>query len=216
MSYSKSDPKFPGVIKTLDDRPVESGTITVSQENKSVEFRGEFVPLYNRGEHLKIVRTQDGVEVISYTGEVYLSSPQMLRIVSITEEMLPGARSVFLYDVDLPAKLQAELTRPPKGKFGLFHRKPQPHEEVLAVRVHAVSLRQIKFTTEELLDETQPLLLSLEEPRLQKVQLTINHMIDLGQSKRGYKCSITSIDAASRSNLESYISYLSTQNSSFR
>ena len=76
--------------------------------------------------------------------------------------------------------------------------------------------RQIKFTTEELLDETQPLLLSLEEPRLQKVQLTINHMIDLGQSKRGYKCSITSIDAASRSNLESYISYLSTQNSSFR
>ena len=110
MSYNMSNSRFPAVLKTLDDQIVaDTGVIQISIEDKSVDFKSEFIPLYKLGDQLKIVRIQDGIEVVSYVGEVYLSSQHILRLVSVTETVLPAARSVFSYDVDLTGKLIARV-----------------------------------------------------------------------------------------------------------
>ena len=66
-----SNSRFPAVLKTLDDQIVaDTCVIQISIEDKSVDFKSEFIPLYKLGDHLKIVRIQDGVEVVIYVGEV--------------------------------------------------------------------------------------------------------------------------------------------------
>lgn len=59
MSYNMSNSRFPAVLKTLDDQIVaDTGVIQISIEDKSVDFKSEFIPLYKLGDQLKIVRIQ--------------------------------------------------------------------------------------------------------------------------------------------------------------
>lgn len=146
VSYNMSNSRFPAVLKTLDDQIVaDTGVIQISIEDKSVDFKSEFIPLYKLGDQLKIVRIQDGIEVVSYVGEVYLSSQHILRLVSVTETVLPAARSVFSYDVDLTGKLIARVLDTSHKRFLFFGKKPRYRETVFDAQIHSIALRGNKI-----------------------------------------------------------------------
>ncbi len=65
---------FPAILKTLEGKILEYGMGSVSEEEQSLDFRGEFVPLFKMGTQLEIVRVQDKIETQRFIGEVYLSS----------------------------------------------------------------------------------------------------------------------------------------------
>ena len=88
MSYRKPAPKYQAVLKTPDGKILERGYVSIFPETQSIDFKGEFVPLFNMGDQVSITQIQDEVEVIRYIGEVYLSSQRMLRLVHVTEEIL--------------------------------------------------------------------------------------------------------------------------------
>lgn len=209
MAYDKLDARFPAVLKTLDDKELEYGTITVSYVNRSIDFTSSFVPLCKLGDHMKIVRIQDDEEVIRYTGEVYLSSQNILRIVDFKEEFLSGAYTALLYDVDLTGQLEADILLPvPKKKFFFFQRKPVSAPTTFPVHIHALSMKSIRFTTDQSLTKDQNVYLDLQEPALNHVQLKVEQNITMGQPQNTYKCAIRLIDAASRSSLADYIKKL--------
>ena len=182
-----------------------------SIEDKSVDFKSEFIPLYKLGDQLKIVRIQDGIEVVSYVGEVYLSSQHILRLVSVTETVLPAARSVFSYDVDLTGKLIARVLDTSHKRFLFFGKKPRYRETVFDAQIHSIALRGIKFTTPYILEDEQTISLNMQEPRLKDVLLDVKKAIDLGQEMRSYQCVIRDIDRESRDNLENFIASLNNQ-----
>lgn len=213
MSYdNKLDARFPAVLKTVDNKELEFGNITVSREDRSVDFTNNFVPLCKLGDHMKIVRLQDDVEVISYTGEVYLSSQNVLRIVDVTEEFLSGAYTALLYEVNLIGQVEAEIMEtPPKKKFSLFHKKPAPIHATFPVNIHALSMQYICFTTEQTLQKEQNIYLDLENPALSHVQLKVEQSVNMGQEQNTYKCAVRLIDAGSKNNLIDYIKTLITK-----
>ena len=54
MSYNMSNSRFPAVLKTLDDQIVaDTGVIQISIEDKSVDFKSEFIPLYKLGDQIE-------------------------------------------------------------------------------------------------------------------------------------------------------------------
>ena len=212
MSYNMSNSRFPAVLKTLDDQIVaDTGVIQISIEDKSVDFKSEFIPLYKLGDQLKIVRIQDGIEVVSYVGEVYLSSQHILRLVSVTETVLPAARSVFSYDVDLTGKLIARVLDTSHKRFLFFGKKPRYRETVFDAQIHSIALRGVKFTTPYILEDEQTISLNMQEPRLKDVLLDVKKAIDMGQEMRSYQCVIRDIDRESRDNLENFIASLNNQ-----
>ena len=211
MSYNMSNSRFPAVLKTLDDQIVaDTGVIQISIEDKSVDFKSEFIPLYKLGDQLKIVRIQDGIEVVSYVGEVYLSSQHILRLVSVTETVLPAARSVFSYDVDLTGKLIARVLDTSHKRFLFFGKKPRYRETVFDAQI-PIALRGVKFTTPYILEDEQTISLNMQEPRLKDVLLDVKKAIDMGQEMRSYQCVIRDIDRESRDNLENFIASLNNQ-----
>ena len=160
---------------------------------------------------MKNVTIQDGIEVVSYVGEVYLSSQHILRLVSVTETVLPAARSVFSYDVDLTGKLIARVLDTSHKRFLFFGKKPRYRETVFDAQIHSIALRGVKFTTPYNLEDEQTISLNMQEPRLKDVLLDVKKAIDMGQEMRSYQCVIRDIDRESRDNLENFIASLNNQ-----
>lgn len=106
---------------------MEYGKAQIAPDGQGIIFRSEFVPLFKMGTPLVIVRVHEEVEVQRFSGEVYLSARDLLQLVSVTDEVLPGAASAFLYDVDLPALATALLpAASPKPHLPLLHRGAKP------------------------------------------------------------------------------------------
>lgn len=104
---SRIERDFPAALKTPDGRVVEYGTAQASIQEGSVDFKSEFVPLFKMGTPLVIVRMKDKVETQVFTGESYLSTEKMLRLVAVRDEVLPGAASAYSYEVELSGQASA-------------------------------------------------------------------------------------------------------------
>lgn len=96
------------VLKTLDNSIVEYGQVSVSLKEKFAEFTAQFVPLLNIGTQAKIICVEDNTSTHVISGEVYLSSKNLLRLVSIKCTLIPGAESVL----ETPTFLRAKIYKP--------------------------------------------------------------------------------------------------------
>lgn len=105
------------ILKTLDDSIVEYGQVSVSLKDKFAEFSSQFVPLLKIGTEAKITCIEDNVSTHIITGKVYLSSKNLLRLVSIKCTLIPGAENVL----ETPAFLRAKIYKPVL-KTGVFSR----------------------------------------------------------------------------------------------
>lgn len=202
------------ILQSLDGRLLETGTLQVSAEEKYVEFISDFVPLFKMGTPLKIIRLHDEIEVHEYTGEVYLSSQDMLRLVSVRDKVLPGARLAFLFETELEGRIRAQAPQAQQG--GLFHKKLFAKQDVgFSVTIHAISMQHLKFTTDKPLEKGQRLTLQLDRPKVQDASLEVEQIIDFGQEKTNCCCRILELDAASRKALDDYVGELSQVNRIF-
>lgn len=214
MSFGRIEQDFPAVLKTLEDRALEYGTACASIAEGRVDFKGEFVPLFKMGTRVRIVRVKDEVETQRFTGEVYLSSEKMLRIVSVVDEVLPGAASAYLYDVEMAGTARG-LVAPPKAPRRLFRFGHQeegaPVEQVFPVSVHSISMTQVKFTCDLPLAQGQELLLTAEGAlSLKELPLRVELPVTFGEgATSSYRCSIADLTGENRLRLEEFLHDLS-------
>ncbi len=221
MSFSRIEQDFPAVLKTTEDRALEYGTGCASVAEGRVDFKGEFVPLFKMGTRVRIVRVKDQVETQSFTGEVYLSSEKMLRIVAVRDEVLPGAASAYLYDVEMPGTAEG-LVAPPKAPRRLFRfgrqEEEAPTAQVFPVLVHAISMNQVKFTCDLPLDQGQELRLTTQGPvELTALPLRVELPVTFGEgATSSYRCKIAELSGANHTRLEQFLRGLSLRiNKSF-
>lgn len=214
MSFGRIEQDFPAVLKTLEDRALEYGTACASVAEGRVDFKGEFVPLFKMGTRVKIVRVKDEIETQSFAGEVYLSSEKMLRIVSVTDEVLPGAASAYLYEVEMAGTAEGAVA-PPKAPRRLFHFGRQeegaPVDRVFPVSVHSISMTQVKFTCDVPLAQGQELRLTAEGAlTLTALPLRVELPVTFGEgATSSYRCRILDLAGENRLRLEDYLHDLS-------
>jgi len=219
MSFAKIEHDFPAVLKTVEDKVLEYGTACACIREGSIDFKNEFVPLFKMGTRLKIVRVHDEVETHSFTGEVYLSSEKMLRLVSVTDEVLPGAASAYLYDVAMEGRASAML--PPKAQRRLFRfgrQEELPSLQVFPISVYAISMSQLRFTCEVPLPQGQRLTVNIPEPvHFEDLPIQVELPVDFGEGATGsYRCRILDLPGENRFRLGDYLRELSLRvNKSF-
>ena len=208
MQYNDLRVTYPAELRTLDDKLVEIGEAVIQFESQSVDFNSEFVQLFKMDTPLKIVAIVDGVEVQSFTGKVYLSSKSMLRLVNVSDVILPDAYLVYQCDVKLTGTVIATITHlVKKGRFSNAM-KAVTQLESFPVDVNRVSMKTIDFTSEKMMEKGQSIKLSTANPPLNCIDLEIEKVFEFGENSKNYRCQIIGMHEHSLKNLEIFISQM--------
>ena len=172
MRVRKNDPEFKAKLTDMKRYLLAEGVASVSQEDQSVDFQSDFVPLFPLGERLKIIRTFDDREIHLFCGEVYISDKNLLRIVNVFDFLLPGSEDIYRTPTAIAAQF-IDLTEPASPlveeprKFSLFHRKKKaaaPAPSWHSVMVSAISSTGLEFSSTHMMEQGASLRLTLELP----------------------------------------------------
>ena len=207
--YENMSVRFDAVLKSEAGKTIEMGHAVFSAEEHSVDFEGGFVPLFSMGTRLQVFRIHDGAEVHRFVGQVYLSSPHMLRLVEVEDEILPGAALAFMYYVDLDGTGHAVIK---KEERRLLRQRTVETAIDFPVRVHALSVKEIKFNVDLAveLEPGQPVTLHLPGgPHIQTLPVLVRQSIVFGTEANCYRCQIRRLAPDSQRRLEQYVQGLS-------
>ncbi|MCI7803796.1 MAG: hypothetical protein MR503_01795 [Oscillospiraceae bacterium] len=135
------------ILKTLDDSIVEYGQAAVSLKEKYAEFSSQFVPLLKIGTEAKIICVEGNTSTHIISGEVYLSSKNLLRLVSIKCTLIPGAENVL----ETPAFLRAKIYKPVMKK-GIFSKNKIVYKWDECT-ITSLSMKNISFRSSRIMCE---------------------------------------------------------------
>lgn len=207
--YENMDVKFDAVLKSESGKTIEMGRAVFSAETRSVDFEGGFVPLFSMGTRLQVFRIHEGAEVHRFVGQVYLSSPHMLRLVEVEDTILPGAALAFMYYVDLDGTGHAVVK---KQERHFLRQRTIDVPIDFPIRVHALSIKEIKFNVDLAIElqPGQPLNLRLPSgPRIQNLPVLVRQAIVFGTEANCYRCQIRRLAPDSQRRLQQYVQGLS-------
>lgn len=197
----------PALLMTPDNQLMETGSARVSPETRSVEFFGEFALLFKMDTPLKVVLTQGDVPVQSFTGLVYLSAQNLLRLVDVQEQLLPGAKTACFFEVDLEGMLEADLPEAPR-RFRPFRRRRVVRQQ-FPVRISRLSMGGVNFTADRDLARGQPLLLDIPALGILGLGLQVETPFEFGQElRRNYHCSLQYLPEEARQPLDRLVTQL--------
>lgn len=138
--------KCKAVLKTIDNNILETGFASYSAGGQYIDFTSPFVPIMKIKSKVKVVCSDNGVITHVFTGEVYLSSPKLLRVVSLKCAFLSGAEKALAADITFNAQILM-----PVFHHTLFINKLMYKWQSCCVK--AISTRGVAFECDEILDE---------------------------------------------------------------
>ncbi|WP_312643758.1 hypothetical protein [Hydrogenoanaerobacterium sp.] len=188
------------VLKSEDDELLEYGSVCIPPEGNTVDFKNEFVPLLKLETPVQVTLLLNGEESFCFKGLVYLSSGKLLRITSISDELLAQARKIFTANVCVHTKLALYEYKP----FFSFYHAPK-----ISGTIYYLSEESIKVLSIEQIDVGQKLMVNLTSPFVFKqVVAEVTEKIRFSSLATSYLCKVVSISSASVRNLESYLAEL--------
>ncbi|MDL2293606.1 hypothetical protein LJC60_03135 [Ruminococcaceae bacterium OttesenSCG-928-D13] len=98
---------FPARLSSDYNAIGEFGQGQVAPRDNAVDFIGDFVPLVPLGTAARVDWMLGSTVIQSYSGRVYLSGPEMLRIVDVDEKLVRDTRALFATNTSLPASVSA-------------------------------------------------------------------------------------------------------------
>jgi hypothetical protein len=104
---------FPARLSAGYNGICEVGNARVAEREDAIDFSAEFVPLVPLGAPALVEWIQGETAVQPYEGQVYLSSPRMLRLVGIDGGLARQTRALFATNLSLPAVLRTAKGAPP-------------------------------------------------------------------------------------------------------
>lgn len=93
----------------LNNEFLADGTASVDLDTKSVTFTSGFVPLYELETKVEVIRIHNKQEIHRFEGEVYLSDKNLMRIVSVKDELLKGSQDCYSCNVTCAGSLVANF-----------------------------------------------------------------------------------------------------------
>lgn len=193
---------FEAVVKSMEGGYLADGYARISLQDKSVEFRGSFVPSLFLDTLVQIIRIVDGEEAECFIGNVYLSAPDLLRIINVDEKLLASVQMESLQKVDFEGTVS-----PAEVKGGMFQRMAERWRTPIAANIYAVSKSKIRFVSDGQFEMDQQLKISVTAPIvLKQVIVQVKELLLFGQEERtGYRCDIQSMLPEDQ---DTFISYL--------
>ncbi len=85
----------------------ETGRAVISGSEDALDFTGEFVPLLPLGAAATVQWRVGDSPVQNYSGRVYLSSPEVLRLVGLPAGPVRETRAIFASNIRLAASVEA-------------------------------------------------------------------------------------------------------------
>ncbi|NLK70426.1 MAG: hypothetical protein GX286_03170 [Clostridiales bacterium] len=182
---------YQATLLSDNDVLLEYGFASISLKNKSVDFTNTFVPLIKIGATVKIICSKNGQDILSFTGEVYLSSKKLLRIISVKCTLLPDAEKLL----DIDTKINAEvLLDSPKTKAFAIQSPRKPVDCIIT----SISTQKLTFHSSQLeFDWASPLTIKIHEPIFNKpsaIKILANKNSLVFGDKARYDCQITMIN----------------------
>lgn len=183
---------FPARLLSQEGKLLEFGQASISAEQGSVDFVSDFVPLFTMGTPLTIVRTFGEQEIHVFRGEVYLSSRKLLRLTSVSDELLPGSERVYLFPADIPAQVTAFPVEEPPRRTLLHWKRVAPAGPLeFPVSLTFLAMDALEFTSPVELPPQSRLCLTMEKPvEGYRLPLEVKRVLQFGSSGRTYSCLI--------------------------
>lgn len=175
------------ILKTIDESVTEYGQVTVSLKERFAEFSSQFVPLLKIGTEARITCLEGMTSTHIITGQVYLSSKNLLRLVSIKCTLLPGAETVL----ETPAFLRAKIYKPVM-KNGIFSKNKIVYKWDECT-ITSLSMKNISFRCSRIMCEYEDLIkLKIGHPVFSKeteisLQIASNGLMFGNNSKYVYR-----------------------------
>ena len=103
--------KCKAVLKTINNDILETGFVSYSAQGQSLDFTSQFVPILQINSKVKVVCTENNVITHVFSGDVYLSSPKLLRVISLKCAFISGAEKVLCADIPFCAQILLPIFR---------------------------------------------------------------------------------------------------------
>lgn len=205
MLHGTIETEFPAYLKDENGAPLAEGRARVSRADRTVTFTADFVPLYPVGTPMQVVRVNGGREIHRFFGQTYLSDKHLLRLVSVEDEVLPGAEEVYCTGLSLPAR----VTVPAGADPGLLRRlfSGPAKERQYEVTVTSLTRREAEFLLDcrPPLEEGSPLHLAFEPATgLPACEARVIRSILFGPTP-AYRCALSGLSAEESSALQAYL-----------
>lgn len=95
--------EFSALLESKSNGILEEGQAYIEHDG-SVTFTADFVPLFKLGDTATIIRTLGDKQFEHFSGKVYLSSRNLLKIVGVERELIDDALELFDSNVIYPAE----------------------------------------------------------------------------------------------------------------
>lgn len=103
---------FPARLRATYNEIEEYGEAHLGAGGNAVDFVSDFVPLIPLGSAATIDWVYADRNISTYTGKVYLSTPTLLRLVDVDEDLVARARGLFASNIRLPGRLRQGSSPP--------------------------------------------------------------------------------------------------------
>ncbi len=202
---AQTQPYFDAVLSAVDGTVLAHGRGHILPARRGVNFESDFVPLYPLGTPLCMTRFYRGQAIHRFCGTVFLSDRRMLRLVSVTDLLLPGSELVYCDGMDFSATLspQAPLHRPT-----LRHRLSRRSAlQAFSVNICELTPSQLVFqhSIDTPFDLGQRFSLSAAPPLpIETGELCIVDALLFGE-RASYQCSLHLPDSDARDTLHDFL-----------
>ncbi|RPF48377.1 hypothetical protein EDD70_1193 [Hydrogenoanaerobacterium saccharovorans] len=189
------------VLKSEDGDLLEYGSVCIPPEGNTVDFKNQFVPLLKLETPVQVTLLLNGVESFCFKGLVYLSSGKLLRITSISDELLTKARKIFTANVCLHTKIALYEYKP----FFSFYHAPK-----ISGTIYYLSEDIIKILSIEQIDVGQKLMINLTAPFIFKqVTAEVTEKNRFSSLATSYLCKVINMSSSAVKHLQDYLDELS-------
>lgn len=182
---------FPARLRASYNDILEYGEGHLGTGGDSIDFLSDFVPLIPLGSEATIEWLYADRSITVYQGRVYLSTPTMLRLVGVDEDLVMRARGIFAANTRLTGLAHRGGTLPP-----------------LAVEILYLSVGMVKLGCPLQIEAGERLLLDVEVDflTLHGLSLQVRQLVPLRRDENLLLCEVE------RSGNDNYIA-LSTYSS---
>lgn len=194
-------------LKTEHGELLETGYANISVSNKTVDFVNDFVPLLKLDSRVKIICVIKDplqnryLESHCFTGDVYLSSQKLLRIINVDDYIVNGAEKNLTVDTTLPARASIlPESSSLSARFPIIRRWSE-------ASVYLVAVESLRFTSHRQFEKGQKVCIQMKNGPLilDEVVVEIYETILFGSKLTGYRCNIVTISESDKANLYDFV-----------
>ncbi len=210
MFINQDKSKSHGILRLIEGTELAVGSVSVDYDMKSVTFKSDFVPLYNIGTPVEMVRVHDGREVHRFVGGVYISDKTMMKILPTDDEVLPGAEYYYCVGKSYPLTLSSpeiQSEMPQKRKwFGKSKKDDQAIEIVAEIVELTPKMLVFKYDVNTVISSGQTIKVCADAalPLPESFELSIKKAVSFGPNAC-YICEILGLSNEQTDKLSSFL-----------